>query len=145
MVILRGVTYRIEEIDDLSMPGILQMSAKENFANKVENDVENDITNAWNMIPVIPEGQNEFGIIGPDVVKPLFTAEFEAIVSGGTWYIEENEGRRATLLPVEIIDDVSERVIHIKWNNPKSGSYTLCYRLPDGVFYKRHIIVESLF
>lgn len=66
------------------------MNATKYYANLIEDDVEENIQNAWNIQPVIPEYPTQYGIEGPLTIKPLFEAEFSAIVEGGTWYIIEN-------------------------------------------------------
>lgn len=52
------------------MPGVLQINATEYPVNKIEDDVEEDIRNAWNIRPIIPEYPSEYGIEGPLTVKP---------------------------------------------------------------------------
>lgn len=144
--ILKGFTYKIEQIDNLSMPGVIQMNAVRYYSNLIEDDVEEDLQNAWNIQPVIPEYPTEYGIEGPLEIKPLFEAEYEAIVSGGYWAIMENHGNvRGKLLPVEFVEfDTAQKVIHVKWIAPHSGSFTLGYIMPNGTVYQKHIHVESL-
>lgn len=142
--IILGISYRVTNIDRLSMPGVIQIHATEYTTNMIEDDVEEDIRNAWNIQPIIPEHQSEYGIEGPVSVKPYEEAEFTAIVKGGTWFIAENRegGKR---LPVKFVEyDCSQKVIHVYWDAPQRGGYTLLYELPDGTRYERYILVESL-
>lgn len=142
--IILGISYRVTNIDRLSMPGVIQIHATEYTANMIEDDVEEDIRNAWNIQPIIPEHQSEYGIEGPVSVKPYEEAEFTAIVKGGTWFIAENrEGGKK--LPVKFVEyDCSQKVVHVYWDAPQRGGYTLLYELPDGTRYERYILVESL-
>ena len=142
--IILGISYRVTNIDRLSMPGVIQIHATEYTTNMIEDDVEEDIRNAWNIQPIIPEHQSEYGIEGPVSVKPYEEAEFTAIVKGGTWFIAENRegGKR---LPVKFVEyDCSQKVVHVYWDAPQRGGYTLLYELPDGTRYERYILVESL-
>lgn len=142
--IILGISYRVTNIDRLSMPGVIQIHATEYTTNMIEDDVEEDIRNAWNIQPIIPEHQSEYGIEGPVSVKPYEEAEFTAIVKGGTWFIAENRegGKR---LPAKFVEyDCSQKVVHVYWDAPQRGGYTLLYELPDGTRYERYILVESL-
>lgn len=142
--IILGISYRVTNIDRLSMPGVIQIHATEYTTNMIEDDVEEDIRNAWNIQPIIPEHQSEYGIEGPVSVKPYEEAEFTAIVKGGTWFIAENRegGKR---LPAKFVEyDCSQKVVHVYWDAPQRGDYTLLYELPDGTRYERYILVESL-
>lgn len=142
--LIQGLAYRVTNLDYLSMPGVIQIHATEYVANKIEDDVEEDIRNAWNIRPIIPEHQTDYGIEGPVAVKPYEEAEFTAIVKGGTWFIVENrEGGKK--LPVKFVEyDVSQKVVHVYWDAPQRGGYTLLYELPDGTRYERYVLVESL-
>lgn len=142
--IILGISYRVTNIDRLSMPGVIQIHATEYTTNMIEDDVEEDIRNAWNIQPIIPEHQSEYGIEGPVSVKPYEEAEFTAIVKGGTWFIAENRegGKR---LPAKFVEyNCSQKVVHVYWDAPQRGGYTLLYELPDGTRYERYILVESL-
>lgn len=116
--IILGISYRVTNIDRLSMPGVIQIHATEYTTNMIEDDVEEDIRNAWNIQPIIPEHQSEYGIEGPMSVKPYEEAEFTAIVKGGTWFIAENRegGKR---LPAKFVEyDCSQKVVHVYWDAP---------------------------
>lgn len=144
--LLKGDMYRIEQVDNISMPGVIQMNATKYYANLIEDDVEEDLKNAWNIQPVIPEYPTQYGIEGPLTIKPLFEAEFSAIVEGGTWYIIENtELPWNRQLPVEFVEfDVSQKTVHVKWTARTSGAFTIGYKLPNGTMYQKHVLVESL-
>ena len=144
--VLKGETYKIKQIDNLSMPGVIQMNCERYYTNLIEDDVEEDLSNAWNVQPVIPEHPTEYGIEGPLSIKPLFEAEFEAIVSGGHWICVENESAPYNRqLPVHFVEsNVHQKVIHVKWTAPTSGAFTIGYQMPNGVLYQRHVLVESL-
>lgn len=142
--LIQGVGYRVTQLDYVSMPGVIQINACEYPVNKIEDDVEEDIRNAWNIQPVIPEHRTDYGIDGPLTVKPYQEAEFEAIVKGGTWFISENrEGGKK--LPAKFVEyDVSQKIVHVYWDAPQRGGYTLMYELPNGTRYEKYVLVESL-
>ena len=144
--LLKGNTYKIKQVDNISMPGVIQMNAELYYSNLIEDDVEEDLQNAWNIQPIIPEYNTEYGIEGPLTIKPLFEAEFEAIVAGGGWIIVENtELPHNRQLPVTFVEyDTHQKKIHVKWTSPMSGSFTIGYQMPNGTLYQRHVIVESL-
>jgi hypothetical protein len=145
--LIDGIAYVIEQMDYLSMPGVIQFNATEHYVNLIEDDVENDLRNAWNVQPVRPSHPTEYMIEGPSVVKPHFEAEFKALTVGGHWVIVENENlsRRERPNPAKIVErDHTLNPIHIIWDDARSGSYTLGYVGPNGQLYQRHIVVESL-
>lgn len=142
--LIQGIGYRVTQLDYISMPGVLQINATEYPVNKIEDDVEEDITNAWNIRPIIPEYNSDYGIEGPIAIKPYQEAKFEALVKGGTWFILENrEGGKQ--LPAKFVEyNITQKVVHVYWDAPYRGSFTILYELPDGTRYQRHVLVESL-
>ena len=145
--LLNGVTYKIHQVDTISMPGVIQMNCVQDYVNLIEDDVEADLKNNWNIQPVIPQHETQYGIEGPLSIKPLFPYEFSAIFDGGYWYVLENRGKvdMKRLLPVVFSDNnVHQQTIVLTWDRATSGAFTLCYEMPDGTVYKTHVIVESL-
>lgn len=128
------------------MPGVIQMNCERYYTNLIEDDVEENILNAWNIQPVLPEHNTDYGIEGPLTIKPLFEFEYEAIVAGGYWIICENEDQpMPKRLPVDFIEyDRHSKKIHVKWHGTSSGGFTLGYVMPNGKMYQRYIVVESL-
>ena len=145
--ILDNTAYIIEHIDRLSMPGVIQMQATEHYSNLIEDDVEENIRNAWNIQPIIPQHITDFAIDGPLTVKPQFEATFTTPYNGGHWVIVENMNLplgRAGLPAVFLGDSITEQSITVVWNTMKSGLYTIGYIMPDGMLYQRSVLVESL-
>lgn len=144
--VIKGQTWEVSDINDFSMPGVIRLYAVKTYTNLIDNDIEQDIHNAWNIQPVVPHYQNENGIIGSLTMKPIFEQEYHAIEPGGEWVIVENIGKNKNKLPVEFVEqNVLQQVIHIKWTKMTSGSFTLGYRKPGGdMLFQKHIIVESL-
>lgn len=88
--LLQGTAYHIEAVDRLSMPGVIQLNATEHYANLIEDDVEENLRNAWNVMPIMEEHPTDYAIDGPAVIKPKYEAYYEAIIAGGEWIIVEN-------------------------------------------------------
>lgn len=142
--LLNGVTYKIHQIDILSMPGIIQMNCVQDYNNLIEDDIENNIKNNWNIQPVVPQYQTQYGIDGPQSIKPLFPYKFESLTNGGSWFILENQtADNKHKLPIKLEYSKESRNIVITWENSKSGAFTLCYKTAETI-YKKYIIVESL-
>lgn len=147
-IILKGQAWEVTNIDDVSMPGVIEVYAVKSRANLIENDVEQDIHNAWNVQPVVPHYENEDMLVGPLTIKPLFEVEYYTPIPNGEWVILENldGAKKRQILPVDFeeVNTLQQR-IHVRWASPNSGSFTLGYREPGGkVLFQRHIIVESL-
>lgn len=146
--LIQGTAYQIEEVDRLSMPGVIQLQATEYYANRIDDDIEKNIRNAWNVQPIIPEYPTDYAIEGPLTVKPQIDAEFTTMMRGGEWFIVENydlspnqQKNPATILTA----DISSPTIIVHWNSMKSGMYTIGYRMPSGQIYQKSVLVESLF
>jgi len=144
--LIDGTSYIVEQIDTISMPGILQINATENYTNKIEDDVENNVSNVWNVQPIVKQKAGQEYIIGPIEVGPLEIAEFSTHITGGHWVVMENElSTSLAKLPLEIIDgEVYKQKVRIKWLDTVSGSYTIGYKTINGEVYQRHVIVRSL-
>ncbi len=141
--LLKGRSYRLEQINDVSMPGILQLTATEYYANLVEDDVEENLRNAWNVLPIINEHEEDFVITGKRLVKPKEVIEFSSSLPNGTWLIIENNDNK-TPFPAKILNrDNTANPINIAWDSMKSGNFTVGYKVGDKL-YQYHVIVESL-
>lgn len=147
-ILIEGTAYQIEEVNDLSMPGIIRLSAIEYYSNLIEDNVEENVRNFWNVQPIIPEHTSEVYIDGPDVVNPFVDATFETPLRGGYWVIMENEGiptnKRFTHAKF-VGSTVHEPIITVHWDSIKSGLYTLGYKMPNGNVYQKAVYVEQLF
>lgn len=143
--LLKGTTYIIETLDNISMPGIIKLHATEHYNNKVEDDVEEDLMNKWNIGPIIEETSTEYMIEGPNIIKPQYRQEYTAVTSGGVWTVLENEGKggAANLIPVKFVEDTNQQTIHIYWDAYARGNFTLVYTVGEHR-YMKNIHVESL-
>ena len=129
------VCWRVEAIDWISMPNILEVIAVEYYANETEDDVGKGLVGALTMKNVeINNSRIDRLILGDTFIKPKreYTYMYTGLNQTGVWEIDKN-------LPVDytINDDGS---ITLKWTVSYSGQFDLKYQ--DLV---KTIIVESLF
>lgn len=130
------VCWRVEAIDSFSTPGILEVNAKEYFANETEDDIENGIVGG--LIELVKNPNEEIveeTIIGDTFikVKKQYQYKFEG-TTADTWYVDPK-------YPVKLTFDPDDpRNITIKWESPYCGQFDLSY---GGI--TKTIIVESLF
>lgn len=128
------VCWRVEAVDWLSMPGILEINAVEYYANETEDDIENGVVGSLIAEPANPNTSAvEDTIIGDTFIKPKKTYEF--IYNGnleGAWSVDKN-------IPVKMEQD--GKTVKIKWLDTYSGQFDLCY----ADVFKKTIVVESLF
>lgn len=126
------ICWRVEAIDSISLPGVLEVYAREYYANDDEDDVQNGIVGGL-IKPVIIQEQidkeNE-GIVGDNFIKPQFTYKYKGLGSG-EWHFDSN-------LPLKV--NIQDNVIELTWIASYSGQFVLQY----GSNIKT-IIVESLF
>ena len=128
--------WEVQVTDSISMEGILQVIALENYVNKNLDSLEKDIDGYFKVVPIVPETGTEEGIIGKTFIKPGFAAEYSGIESGGEWSILES-GRPVTL-------NRNDSGVSVLWNSMTSGQFTLQY-IVNGETYQKIIVVESLF
>ena len=71
------ICWRVEAIDWISMPGILEINAVEYYANEAEDDIENGIVGGLIVEPENPNNKSqEDTIIGETFIKPKKVYEF---------------------------------------------------------------------
>ena len=130
------ICWRVEAIDWISTPGILEINAVEYYANKDEDNIEEGIVGGLIVEPENPnEPEIENLIIGETFIKPKKTYEYTFQGSGDyTWIVDKK-------YPVVIeVDTENPKHIFLKWNSTYSGQFNLNYG-----DLEKTIVVESLF
>lgn len=126
----RKICWRVEATDSISVPGLLEVTAVEYFANETEDDLEKGIVGGL-IVKKIDSDSKDSLIKGEGFIKPKTTYEYEFIGDDiGEWSVDKKD---VTL-------GVNDKKVNLKWNSNYSGSFELKY----GDFSKT-IIVESLF
>ena len=126
------ICWRVEATDTISMPGILEITAVEYYANETEDDIENGVVGGLKVKPVEPEENSEL-IKGETFIKPKITYEYYFYgKSQQDWIIDSKA-------PIEIIEK-NNKILKIKWTNGYSGQFII----KKGE-YEKTIVVESLF
>ena len=129
-----NICWRVEAVDWISMPGILEINAIEYYKNETEDDIENGIVGGLIAEPVSPN--NDFvdnTIIGETFIKPK--KQYEFTYNGnveGSWRVDKN-------IPVQLVQDGKK--VKIRWLDTYSGQFDLYY----AEVYKKTIVVQSLF
>ena len=136
----KKVCWRVEAVDWISTPGILEITAVEYYANKSEDDIENGLVGALIAKKIDPnEGDLTQIISGETFIKPKKEYSYicNKIIPDGKWSFDKN-------YPIEIVNITrnakGKSVITIKWNSSYTGQFELLF----GQF-KKTIVVESLF
>lgn len=131
------MAWEITVVDNISMDGVLQLIALENYTNFITDDKENNIADAFEILPVVETTSIDEEIIqGKTFIKPQFAQTYTATIPGGSWKIKENNR------PVSLTE--SDNELTLKWTAMVSGQFTLVYSV-DGIDYEKTIIAESLF
>ena len=123
--------WRIEAVDRISMPGILEVYACEYYTNEHEDNIQEGLVDDLIVEPIIPE---EKDILGETFIKPRKTYEYEYVgkrILNAKWAWNE-------ILPIEA--NIDSTKITIKWDASYSGQFDLCFG-----DIKKTIVVESLF
>ena len=128
------VCWRIEAIDWLSMPGILEINAVEYYANEFEDNLEDGTVGTLKTEPINPNNSFiEDTIVGETFIKPKREYEYEYIGNlVGKWSVKEN-------YPIQLIQDGKK--VKLRWLNTYSGQFDLIY----ADCFKKTIVVQSLF
>ena len=135
---LDGITWEIQAVDRLSADGIIQVHALEYYTNPTLDDAENNLTDAFVVLPKIEQDETAEFIIGPGFIKPHQEVEFAvAGFEGGSWSFKEAQR------PINATTTSSGTIL-VKWVSMTSGSFTIQYIIGDQIF-ERVIVVESLF
>lgn len=117
--------WRIEAVDSITMPGILEVYASEYYAN--EHEDEDGIVGSLITDPI---DQND--IKGPIFIKPKKTYEYTYEgAATGNWSWDKT-------LPIKA--EIKDKQITIKWDSTYSGQFDLFFG-----DIKKTIVIESLF
>ena len=131
------VCWRVEAIDWISTPGILEINAVEYYANETEDDIEAGLVGVNKTKVEDPNTkENNNYIEGEVFIKPNQVYEyFFRGLNTSSWSIDNKEA------PVEFKVDPKDP-LHIKliWTSGFSGKFNLQFGK-----YNKIIIVESLF
>lgn len=123
--------WRVEAVDGISMPGVLQVNAVEYYANETEDDMENGIVKGLVVKPIDPAMPTDL-IVGETFIKPkvFFTYTYEGL-DKPVWHIDKK-------YPVEI--EGQGNTIQIKWTKSYHGEFEI-----ECNGHKKTIVVESLY
>ena len=127
--------WRVEAIDYISTPGILEVIAVEYFANETEDDVENGIVGGLIEEIKDPNEGKPMEIVGDTFIKVKKTYEYYFDgTTAATWSVDAQ-------YPVILTPDSEDpRKVSVKWNSSYCGQFDLHYGE-----YSKTIVVESLF
>ena len=128
------ICWRVTAIDDISTPGILEVTAIEYYANETEDDIDNGIVGG--LVKPIENPNTEMeeaDIVGDTFIKVKKTYNYTCAVAG-EWHVDKK-------YPVVIkVDPDDATKITLKWDSSYSGQFELyCGN------YSKTIVVESLF
>ena len=130
-----NICWRVEAVDWLSTPGILEVIAVEYYRNETEDDIEEGVVGGLIAAPVNPNNKFvEETIRGETFIKPK--KQYEYTYEGnleGIWSVGGND------CPVELIQN--GKSVSVRWLNTYSGQFDLIY----AGHFKKTIVVESLF
>lgn len=133
-----NVCWRVEGIDWVGIPGVLEINATEYYANEVEDDVKNGLVGGLIEQPQDPNEdspQSEV-IVGETFIKPKCQYNYTATTAiDAEWYVDIQN------LPIKFaVNPNNPKQCGIYWLSVNSGEFEIKY----GGFSKK-IVVESLF
>lgn len=129
------VCWRVEAVDSISSPGVLEVHAIEYYANETEDDIEKGIVGGLIEEIVNPnDEETEDAIVGETFIKPKTTNRY--YFNGSLLSEWKVKGKN---LPLKI-EKIDEYTLDILWDSTYSGQFILSYG-----DYEKTIVVESLF
>ncbi len=147
-----NICWRVEAIDWISTPGILQVVAVEYYANETEDDIANGLVGALKVEVIDPnkgrEEEQEFHIEGETFIKPKRKYLYSVDTSlAGNWYV----GKKNLPIKMEKFYDgygnIDSHKIYITWMQSYSGQFDLWFGDANGPLfdYQKTIVIQSLF
>ena len=138
--------WRVEVINTVSTPGIIEINAVEYYANETKDDIDNGIVDAFVVKPLDPNtGVNQnFEVFGDTFIKPKKQYNYYInYAQKGQWYIDAK-------VPVKFntyIDNNGNNAISVQWEQSYSGQFDIWFGSSDKKLanYIKTIVVESLF
>lgn len=130
----KKICWRVEAIDWISIPGILQVNAVEYYSNEFQDDIDNGIAGGLIVKEENPNtGRIERLIEGEAFIKPKGIYEYVYTgLNAAEWFIDSKYP-----IKYEIVD---EKTIKLQWMSNYSGQFDIEYGS-----LKKTIVVESLF
>lgn len=129
-----NICWRVEAIDWISMPGILEINAVEYYRNEIEDDLEAGTVGTLIVEPENPNTSSQEDIIqGETFIKPKKQYIFT--------YIGNLEGEWSVTDKAPVYLESNGKIVKLRWVDTYSGQFDLIY----GNAYRKTIVVESLF
>lgn len=132
------ICWRVEAVDWISTPGILEVVAVESYINETEDDIEKGIVGGLKVGPIDPNSESENAVIqGLTFIKPKIAYDyyFQGFGTGDSWVVDEKK------YPVVYkVDPNNPLHIKVLWNKSYHGQFEIFYGN-----HKKTIVVESLF
>lgn len=125
------ICWRVEAIDDISMPGIIEINAVEYYSNKDTDDLEQGLVDEKLIIP-----EDKSTIEGPAFIKPKRTYVY-SVPAGleGSWSWQSD-----SKVELPIVAQEKDNTLELAWTKSYTGQFNLSF----GDVTKT-IVVESLF
>lgn len=137
---IMGLPWEVQAIDDISTPGIIQVSLKEAYSNTIENDVNKAVKDSIN-IDIVDEKEETY-IHGPNKVYPYDNKIYELKNyqwKTGIWTIE-NESRSK----IVNLTDIGNNKVSVNITTGRSGSFTLVYKVDGQIIASLDVSIGTL-
>ena len=140
-VTINGQPWEIQATDNISTPGIIEMTLKETYNNTIETNIEKAVEQAMKKEEIKEESTNEPYIYGAKEVYPYDVKTYEIKnASGGRWVVWNESRSNLVKLKNQNEDQVEVHII-----TGKSGTFTLVYEKENGeLFTTLDIQIKSL-
>ena len=140
-----SICWRINAVNWVSMPGVIELIAEEYYSNK-DTDIVDEIPGYKELMEKEElenslqeeEQQQDIQIVGDNFIKPKVTYTFSCSIPGD-WHIKGGNN-----YPLEVISKTPTEIA-IKWQKYYSGQFILEHVTTTGVTLEKTIVVETLY
>ena len=121
VVYIQGKPWEVQVVDNISTPGIIEVSLKETFSNTIETNIDLAVEQSKDVVEEVE--QEGAYIAGPLEIYPYDVVEYTVknAAAAGSWRIENTSKKNL----VELIPN--GKTVTVKVLTGKSGSFTLAY------------------
>lgn len=142
------ICWRVQAVDTISTPGILELTAMEYYSNEFEDDIKNGVVDGLIVEPIDPNGEEEesIDINGDTFTKPKLVNEFYVNNrEQGKWSVSKNEkGLKPPVKLEEYRNEIGYPCVRATWTATYSGQFELIFT-GEKTKYTKIIVVQSLF
>lgn len=139
-VMINNKIWEVQAVDNISTPGILEVSLKETYTNTIETNIDKIIKELNEDILIQPEETIKPYIYGSIETYPYEVYHYDIKnCDNGVWIILDES--RKNLVELK---NIFEHSVDLYITTGKSGSFTLAYKVDNEIKATLNVVIRSL-